>query len=306
MQLDLNLLRALDVLLEENSVGGAAFRLNLSEPAMSRTLSRIRKVTGDAILVRTGHTMTPTPYAQRIRDEVHLLVQQARLLLAPQKELDPLTLSRTFTLRSNEAILSRIGPDLLARIAKQAPQVRLRFLAESSTDTPELRHGHIDLEMGSSTPNLPEFRHETLGEDHLEVVMRSDHPLAVGDLTPERYAAARHVSVSRRGRLRDPMDDLLETLGLQRQVVTTVPSSMAALQFIQHSEMVVLAPVKMGQALIQQLGLMSRPLPFPIQPTPLVLIWHGRMQGDLAHVWLRENVRETVRAALGDLQTTAG
>src|ERR1700735_2598888 len=88
MQLDFNLLPALDALLEENSVGAAADRLHLSAPAMSRTLSRIRRATGDQILVRPGRTMTPTPYAVRVRQQVHALVGQAQALLAPDHGLD--------------------------------------------------------------------------------------------------------------------------------------------------------------------------------------------------------------------------
>ena len=83
MQADLNLLTVLDALLEEGSVMGAAERLHLSSPAVSRTLGRIRKVTGDDILVRTGHTMTPTPYALGIREEVNRLVRQANAVLTP-------------------------------------------------------------------------------------------------------------------------------------------------------------------------------------------------------------------------------
>ncbi|WP_442815044.1 MULTISPECIES: LysR family transcriptional regulator [unclassified Streptomyces] len=95
-QLDLNLLAVLDTLLEEGSVMGAAERLHLSSPAVSRTLGRLRAVTGDDILVRTGHSMVPTPYAASVREDVHRLVGEAREVLSPVRELDPAELDRTW------------------------------------------------------------------------------------------------------------------------------------------------------------------------------------------------------------------
>src|SRR5687767_933458 len=132
MQADLNLLTVLDALLEEGSVMGAAERLHLSSPAVSRTLGRIRKVTGDDILVRTGHSMTPTPYALSISEEVHRLVRQANAVLSPSRELDLDRLDRTFTVQCHDALASSVVPTLIGRITAQAPGVRLRVLAEHS------------------------------------------------------------------------------------------------------------------------------------------------------------------------------
>lgn len=99
MQLDLNLLTALDALLEEGSVAGAAARLHVTAPAMSRSLGRIRKATGDQILVRTGRSMVPTTRALAMRAQVHALVQQAHQLLSAQQELDLAALDQVFTVR---------------------------------------------------------------------------------------------------------------------------------------------------------------------------------------------------------------
>ncbi|GAA1638434.1 hypothetical protein GCM10009733_039470 [Nonomuraea maheshkhaliensis] len=133
--MDLNLLTVLDALLEEGSVMGAAERLGLSSPALSRTLGRLRKVTGDDILVRTGHTMTPTPYALAIREDVHRLVGQAHDVLAPARRLDLATLERTFTIRCHDALAATLVPALVARIQERALAVRLRAWA-STPPTP--------------------------------------------------------------------------------------------------------------------------------------------------------------------------
>src|ERR1700678_3807908 len=116
MHVDLNLLIALDALLEENSVAAAADRLHLSPPAMSRTLARIRKATGDDILVRTGRTMTPTPRALELREEARELVLRARAVLTPVTTLDLGQLDRAFTLRCHDALVTALAPVLISTV----------------------------------------------------------------------------------------------------------------------------------------------------------------------------------------------
>ncbi|MCR3748536.1 LysR family transcriptional regulator [Lentzea californiensis] len=296
MQADLNLLTVLDALLEEGSVMGAAERLHLSSPAVSRTLGRIRKVTGDDILVRTGHTMTPTPYALGIADEVRRLVRQANAVLAPSRELDLAELERTFTVQCHDALASSVVPALIGRIAEQAPGVRLRVLAEHSADTDDLRHGRVDLELGGGAPELPEFRSETLGTDPLAVVMRSGHPCTELDL--RAYAAYPHVLVSRRGRLTAPIDDLLAAEGLRRRVIATVATVHSAVQIAAASDALVTTTAILCRPLIEAFGLVTHPLPAESPEAPINCNWHQRYDSDLAHAWLRDQVRTVVGEVL--------
>ena len=299
MQLDLNLLTALDALLEEGSVAGAADRLHLTPPAMSRALGRIRSVMDDQILVRTGRTMTPTPRALAVRAQVHALVQQAQSVLAPEHGLDLATLERTFTLRWHDAVVNAIGPGLLASVRAQAPGVRLRLLAEAGTDTNDLRQGRVDLEIGATLPELPDIQHETVAHDRLVVAVRAEHPYADGPFTLDQYADADHVTVSRRGRLRDPIDDLLQERGRRRRVVAAVPTSTAALHIVRHSDILVAVPEHLTRAVVGELGLRVLPLPLDPEPIPVVLAWHQRYDDDRAHGWLRGQVRDALREMCG-------
>lgn len=295
MYLDLNLLRAFDALLEEGTVAGAAERLYLSQPAMSRTLGRIRRTTGDQILVRTGRTMTPTPYALAVQEEVHALVQQASALLTPQREFDPATLQRTFTLQFHEAITTAIGPGLLATVQAQAPDVALRFLAEAPVDTTDLRQGRVDITIGADEPTFPEIRSETLGHDRLVLVARPGNPVLHRPLTLERYAEACHLTVSRRGRLHDPVDALLAVHGLHRRVVATAPTTTAALHFVRESDLVVAVTDRVCHPMVSALGLMTAAIPLDLPPIPVITCWHQRYEDDRAHAWLRDRVRTAVR-----------
>jgi DNA-binding transcriptional LysR family regulator len=291
MQLDLNLLTVLDALLEEGSVMGAAERLHLSSPAVSRTLGRLRAVTGDDILVRTGHSMTPTPYAVSVREDVHRLVRQAREVLSPIRELDLAGLDRTFTIQCHDAVSASLIPVLVGRIQQLASGVQLRVLAENTVDTDDLRHGRVDLELGGGRPGLPEFRSEPLGDDQLVVAMRADHPCADG-LDLASYAAQPHVVISRRGRLTAPIDDVLAAAGLRRRVVAAVATVSGALQIAARGDALVTCTAIFGRPLIEAFGLLTQPLPIEAPAATISCNWHQRYDSDPAHAWLREQVRE--------------
>src|SRR5687768_10199510 len=136
---DLNLLVTLDVLLTEGSVVGAARRLQLSASAMSRALARLREATGDPLLVRAGRGLVPTPRALELRDRVRQVVDDAEAVLRPALKLDLATLARTFAIRSTEGFVETFGPALLARVAAEAPHVRLWFVPKLDKDSALLR-----------------------------------------------------------------------------------------------------------------------------------------------------------------------
>ncbi|WP_037734086.1 LysR family transcriptional regulator [Streptomyces sp. 303MFCol5.2] len=296
MQLDLNLLTALDALLEEGSVAGAAARLHVTAPAMSRSLGRIRKATGDQILVRTGRSMVPTPRALALRAQVHALVQQANQLLSAQQELDLSALERVFTVRWHDALIAACGTALITAVHRQAPGVQLRLPAESGTDTPELRRGEVDLESSSGRPTLADIRHRLVGHDQLVVAVRPGHPLTEGPLSLDDYAAAQHLTVSRRGRLRDPVDDALAALGHERRVVAAGPTAAFALQLAPTTDLVLTLPDAVTRTARDRLGLITLPLPLQMPTIPLYLLWHQRYDDDRAHTWLRDLATETLRA----------
>ncbi|WP_328868761.1 LysR family transcriptional regulator [Streptomyces sp. NBC_00287] len=293
MQLDLNLLTVLDALLEEGSVRGAAERLHLSSPAVSRTLGRLRVVTGDDILVRTGHSMAPTPYAISVREEVHRLVRQAHEVLRPIRELDLAELERTFTIQCHDAVAASLVPVLVERIQERASGVQLRVLAERAVDADDLRHGRVDLEIGGGRPSLPEFRSEPLGDDRLVVAMRADHSCVAG-LDLASYAAHPHVVVSRRGRLTAPIDDVLAAEGLRRRVVAAVATVSTALQIAARGDALVTCTATLGRPLIEAFGLVALPLPIESPAATLNCNWHQRYDSDPAHAWLREQVRASL------------
>lgn len=296
---DLNLLFTLDVLLAEGSVAGAARRLRLSPSAMSRALARLRETTGDPLLVRAGRGLVPSPRAQELREQVSQLVQDAEAALRPTRKLQLKRLSRTFTLRTSDGFVERFGPALIARVGEQAPGVRLRFMQKLDRSSSLLRDGVVDLETGVvGDATGPEVRVQALFRDRFVGVVRRGHALAAaGELTPARYAAGRHVLVSRRSLDKGPIDEALAALGLARDVVAVVGGFGAALALARASDLIASVPERHTETL--RAGLRSFALPLPLPPITVSMLWHPRMDGDAAHRWLRGCVRELCADARG-------
>lgn len=287
---DFNLLVTLDVVLSEGSVAGAARRLRLSPSAMSRALARLREVTGDPLLVRAGRRLVPTPRALELRTQVGTLVEQARSVLRPAASLDLATLERRFTLRTSEGFAETFAPRLLAEIGQAAPGVILQFLAKPDKESAPLREGEVDIETGViDTTTAPEMRAAPLFEDRWVGVIASGHPLARGKVSGARYAGARHVQVLRRGLHSTDIDDAAVAAGLERNTAIIVNGFSAALALARQTDLVATVPERHTAGLRD--GMQAFALPFAMAPFTISMLWHPRMDGDLAHRWLRSQIR---------------
>lgn len=292
---DLNLLIALDVLLSEGNVTRAAHRLHLSPSAMSRTLARLRETTGDPLLVRAGRGLVPTPRALELREKVSQLVQDSEAVLRPAETPDLQQLVRTFTLRTSEGFAESFGPDLIARVSAEAPGVRLRFVQKLDKDSALLREGAIDLETGVVADSMgPEVRAQALFRDRFVGVVRLGHALTQGEITPTRYAAGRHIGISRRGLEMGPIDEALSLIGLEREVATIVGGFSTALALARAVDLIASVPERHTGNLRD--GMHTFTLPFTTPEFTVSLLWHPRFHTDPAHRWLRGLVLETCAA----------
>jgi DNA-binding transcriptional LysR family regulator len=294
---DFNLLVALNALLSEGSVSRAAERSGLSESAMSRTLARLREATGDELLVRAGRAMVLTPRALALRDRVKELVDEVNAVLQPAgPDLDLGTLERMFTVRANDGFTEAFAHLLVARAARDAPGVRLRFAPKPDKDVRPLREGLIDLDVGVLGESGPEVRIQALYRDRFIGAVRQGHPLVTqGEITPDRYAAYDHVVTSRRGQRTGQVDDALAAAGLTRKVAVVVPSFGTALSIAAATDMVALVPASYFRHLRANAMLRSFELPVPIDPITISQMWHPRFDRDPAHRWLRGLVLDLCR-----------
>ena len=191
--------------------------------------------------------------------------------------------------------MESFAPDLMARANKDAPGVRLRFVQKPDRESTPLREGAVDLETGVVGKTTgPEVRAQALFRDRFVGVVRKRHPLSQGKITPSRYAAGRHILVSRRGLDKGPIDDALELLGLQRQIVTIVGGFATALGLARASDLIATVPDRHTRAL--RAGMHSFPLPVSLPEMTISMLWHPRLDADPAHRWLRGCVRDACKA----------
>ena len=289
---DLNLLVTLDVLLSEGNVTRAAKRLRLSPSAMSRALARLRETTGDPLLVRAGRGLVPTPRALELRARVSQLVQDSQAVLSPVDIPDLQRVVRTFTLRTSEGFAENFGPVLIERTSLEAPGVRLRFVQKLDKDSAQLREGVVDLETGVVASVMgPEVRAQSLFRDRFVGVVRTGHSLSKGKITSAKYAAGKHIGISRQGLEMGPVDTAMRALGLERAIGTIVGGFSTAVALARASDLIASVPERHTGNL--RAGMHTFTLPFTTPEFTVSLLWHPRFHADPVHRWLREIVVKT-------------
>ena len=248
-------------------------------------------------LLKLGGLRSEPPMSLPSASGTMPLVEEAQAVLRPAEAPDLRQLVRVFTLRTSEGFVENFVPARIIRIAREAPGVRLRFVQKLDREGAPLRDGPVDLETGVVAETTgPEVRVQALFHDRFVGVVRLEHPLCDGEVTPTRYAAGRHISVSRRGLDKGPIDEALAPLGLEREIATIVGGFATALALARASDLIASVPERHTGNL--RAGMHSFPLPLMTPEITVSLLWHPRLDADPAHRWLRGCVRDVCAAAL--------
>lgn len=295
-QVDLNLLVALDLLLEEESVTRAAERYGRSTPAMSRMLTRLRELMGDPLLERTGRSLRPTPRARLLKGELRRFLTEARALLGPPA-FDPATCSRTFTLQANEDFVSGVSVPLLRVIEAEAPGVSVRFLPEGPEGEAGLRTGRVDMDVSSGAPPDAALTERRLFRERHIGAARIGHPIFAAAIDAAAFASFEHVARSLKAEAFGPVDEALAALGLARRVRVVTPSMRTALAVAAQSDLICVGPSTLVAHLIDE-GAALAPFELPVRTPELTvrLRWHPQFDADPEHGWFREIASSILRA----------
>lgn len=303
---DLNLLVLFEAVLRERHVGRAAQALNLSPSAVSHGLSRLRRMLGDPLFLRTPRGVVPTERALQLEPRIAEILAGIRGVIASAEPFDPATSTRRFRIATGDALLGVFGPRFLDLLSAAAPDVGLSVIHVTPAFTGEPGAGAWDnvLAMLESreadaailpTLGLPDgasglparFATRALGADALVAVARKGHPF-LADPTLDTYCAQRHMLVSQRGDPAGATDAALAAIGRSRRVVLTVPNFTAALFVAAGSDLVVALPASLAAAHGPRLGLGAVPLPFPATPSTIRLVTTRAALEDAGVVWLAE------------------
>jgi DNA-binding transcriptional LysR family regulator len=285
--LDLNLLPALLLLVEERSVTRAARRAHRTQSAMSHTLGRLRDLLGDPILVRAGRHMEPTPRAAALMEPLARLLGETRRVLAEGGAFDPATTTQKFQLLAPD-VLAPLLPALMARLQHAAPHVRLELATSDTRDVPgELDAGRADLALAPLFGDTPALIARRVGAVSWCIVMRRDHPAARGRFTALKWSAHPHVVVRTGSDVPSLVGRALEQAGIARRVMLVVPGFLAALHAVAETDLLFAAPRELAAPLARPLGLVLCQPPISLPKVPVGALWHERMHGDAAHKWFR-------------------
>ncbi len=292
--LDLNLLTVFETVLEESSITRAAERLELSQPAISNALARLRKATGDRLFVRTPRGMAPTPYAEKLGRSVRQALGEIRQALDDSGGFTPATSDRRFTLYLTDLGEAYFLPRLLPRIAAQAPHVRICTLPMPARNPQEgLESGEVDLAVG----NLPDlkagFYQQRLFRVNYLCMVRRGHPLIGERLTAKAFGAAAHAVVAPAGTGHDAIEEMLVKEGLQERIALRVQNFLVLPQIVASTDYIALVPHPVADQMSHGTDLRLFKPPLAIPPFDIRQCWHERYHDDAGNRWLRQLMAET-------------
>ena len=296
--LDLNLLPALEALLKRRNVSEAARDVGLSQPAMSRVLGRLRDVLGDPLLVRAAGGYALSPRAQALHGQLATALDQVKAVFR-DPGFDPARTERTVRIVGLDTHTILMAPALMARLAKEAPGIDVRFESYSPNIIERIETGQLDFVFAQATTPLPPgARSEFLVKDRLALVLRAGHPLAKRKWTIEDYGRVDHVGISIFGDAGSELDAQLAPAGVKRRVALVTPHFMAALATVAGTDMATTVGRAFASRFAAPLGLILKEPPLPRPDLDMTIVWSGVQAADPVLAWMRKVIVEVAQETM--------
>lgn len=291
--IDLNLLVLFDALLRERSVTKAAEAMDISQPAMSNALRRLRKLLDDPVLVRTARGMQPTDRAQMLQRPVRNALTQMEAAIAPNRAFEPQSAERLFTILITDYAASVLLPHVVNVLEREAPNIALNILNADSNAIDQVERGQADF-LVSRLGKLPaNFHQQQLWSDRLACLVRNDHPALLetqGELTLDAFLAQKHILITQTGVGLGRIDDALADQGLSRQISVLTRHYQLPRELVANSDMIVSLPARIARYQARHLGLAVLEPPIELPQFQIGIAWGALDHQDVAHRWLRERI----------------
>lgn len=297
--MDLNLLPALEALLKRRNVSHAAHDVGLSQPAMSRALARLREVLGDPLLVRApGGGYALSPRGEALSAQLAATLDHVKAVFrAPG--FDPATAERTIRIAGIDTHTILLAPTLMARLAKEAPGIDVRFENYSPNIVERVETGQIDLVFAvANTPLPPGARSMSLAKDKLALVLRQGHPMAKRKWTIADYEKVSHVGISIFGDSGSELDAQLAKVGIQRRIALVTPHFIAALAAVAKTDMATTLSRVIAARFADEFGLVLKEPPLENLDLELTLVWNYLRDNDPVIAWMRQLIADVARETL--------
>ncbi|MCB2065013.1 MAG: LysR family transcriptional regulator [Erythrobacter sp.] len=295
--LDLNLLVAFDALMATRSVSRAAERMNLSQPAMSAALARLRDYFGDDLLVLQGKRMHPTAFADDLMPQVRQGLQNLEVMLAKSPNFHPETSQRTFRMVASDYVQSSIIAPLTRQLAQEAPDIAIECQLPHLTTAKHLDEGQIDLMI------TPEYvlsgshpAYELYREPQVVIGALDNRVLAKGFITEAEFEAAGHVAVVLgEQRITSYADRQLEIMGRRRRIEVTTSLFSAVPWYIEGTGRLALLHGRLAKDLERRFAICTVPVPFDFPAMRQMLCYHAGREEDAGLTWLRRQIEAIAR-----------
>ena len=293
-KLDLNLLLVFHHLLILKRVSAVANLLDMSQPAVSSALGRLRTSLNDELFIRTQGGMTPTPYALQLAEPIATALNGLQQALNVRGAFDPKTSRRNFTIALTDVGEMYFLPVLVNALAKVAPGVTLQIVSVAQSALKEdMSTGRIDLAMGLLPQLQAGFFQQSLFKQKYVCLMRKKHPLAqTTSISVAALFASEHVRVLATGTGHGKVDGAMDQQKYSRQVRLTVPHYVALGDVLQNANLIAVVPERFAQRIVKPFDLVMRDLPIKVEDSAIQQCWHGRLHRDPGHQWLRQLMRE--------------
>lgn len=290
-RIDLNLLVVLDAIFVEGGITRASRKLNLTQPAVSHALGRLRDVFGDPLFIRDGRGLTPTPFARSLIGPVRQSLRGIEIALAEVEHFDPATSRRKFTIGVRDFLEARTLPPLMRRLSELAPTVDIAAIhVDRRVLEGELAAGRVDaaLDIWLTPPDY--IQRLRVIEDRYKVLVRKDHPVIQGSIDLDGYLSLDHVLVSARSTGPGLEDIELARLGLSRHVRLRCQHYFAGCRAVSQTDLALTMTEHYARIANEQFG--NQLLPFPLESPGLdaYLYWHANVENDPANRWLRAQI----------------
>ncbi|PLW70355.1 LysR family transcriptional regulator [Pseudohalioglobus lutimaris] len=305
-RVDLNLLVYLDALLRERNVTQAANQLNLSQPAMSNGLRRLRELFDDPLLVRTSDGMTPTERALELEPVVREVLTTIDRAVQPRTEFEPAQAQRVFRIMASDYAEATLFPEVLSKLRNLAPGLTLDIMTPSDVSFLDVERGKVDMVINRFDSMPQSFHQIHLWDDTFSCILNVEHPM-LEDFTLENYLAADHVWVSKTGmgvgvgvnpddvqRL-GWVDVALNKLGKKRQIRVFTRHYQAAMTLAEQNDLIVTLPTRAALLKRDNPRVVLRDPPLDIPPLKLKMAWSPLLQHNPANRWLRKLIADTAR-----------
>lgn len=288
---DLNLLRALDALLSESHVSAAARKLNLSQPATSAALSRLRAALGDPLLVREGRSMILTHLARDLQPRVRRLLEEIEQTLKPARRFDPANSERRFRIAANDYAALVVLAPLAARLQGTAPRTAIEILPLEDSFTERLATGDHDVAIRDAWSLSTARNKETLFHEDYVSIARRDHPRLSTTPSLDEFLAEGHVLIAPRAGTVGPVDTALARLGRERRVAVTVPHFLAAPAIVAATDLVLTVARRVALRFAGEYALRLFKPPVVLHGFSVAMAWPTASAGDPGAEWLKDQVR---------------